>query len=395
MRVLLGLLPLAGLAATPALADDHSVWRLFVADHAAPLVTAIDLDSGSPLASFPLEGPAALHTTASGAAVYAVEGSANRVSAIASGITVEDHGDHGDLHVAPPQAVDAAIAGDRPVHFVAHDGRIALFFDGEGVARLVDETAWLDGAPDPLTVASPAPHHGVAASWGDAVLISEPHPDDAAALPVGIRIVDSAGVAGALHACPDLHGEASSGNMLAIACATGLLTVTGAGTPEITLLPYDAALPEGKVTTLIGGVGMQYFLGNFGADRVVVIDPSAAPAFRPVELPTRRVHFAVDPQRVRFAYVFTEDGRLHELDVFAAAITRSVQLTEPYSMDGEWSLPRPRIAVAGGDIAVTDPLQGEVLIVDAESFEVERVLEVAGVPFDIVAIGGSGDDHAH
>jgi hypothetical protein len=62
-------------------------------------------------------------------------------------------------------------------------------------------------------------------------------------------------------------------------------------------------------------------------------------------------------------------------------------------MDGEWSLPRPRIAFASGKIAVTDPLKGTIHIVSAESLEVERKITVDGTPFNIVAVGGSGRIH--
>ena len=60
--------------------------------------------------------------------------------------------------------------------------------------------------------------------------------------------------------------------------------------------------------------------------------------------PTRRVHFAVDPIRSRFAYVITEDGQLHKVDVLDGRIAQSLRVTEPYSMDGHWS----RSASAGG-----------------------------------------------
>jgi zinc transport system substrate-binding protein len=43
----------------------------------------------------------------------------------------------------------------------------------------------------------------------------------------------------------------------------------------------------------------------------VLIDPTAKDdAFRLIDLPMRRVHFAVDSVRPKFAYVFTEDGKL-------------------------------------------------------------------------------------
>lgn len=390
------LLPLLAATAmsTTALADEVSAWRLFVGDHAESRVTAVDLATGEAVGSFDLASPASLYAGQSGRAVYAVQGAGNQVSVLGSGIAVDDHGDHGDIAVAAPHAVDAVVTGDKPVHFVEHDGAIALFFDGEGKARLVQEDDWLAGGePDVSEIDSGAPHHGVAIPWGEYTIVSAPNPDDATALPIGVRVLDRSGNAiGGLHACADLHGEASSGNLLAIACADGLLIASGAGVPEISFLPYEG-LPDGKSTTLAGGVGIQYFLGNFGADKVVLIDPAGEPAFRLVELPTRRVHFAVDPVRPRFAYVFTEDGSLHQLDVLAGTIVQSAAVTEPYSMDGEWSLPRPRVAVAGDVVAVTDPLAGQVHLVDVASFETARSIPVPGAPFNIVAVGGSGETH--
>ena len=216
-------------------------------------------------------------------------------------------------------------------------------------------------------------------------------------LPVGIRVADKAGAPiGGIHACPDLHGEASSGNILAFACATGLLVVShGDGSPAIRHLPYADSLPDGKTTTLIGGRGLQYFLGNYGADKVVLIDPTIeSDAFRLINLPTRRVHFAINSVRAKFAYVFTEDGQLHQLDVVKGEIANSLKLTDPYSMDGHWNDPRPRVAVAGDKIVVTDPLQGVLHLVDATSFEKTGDIAVEGKPFNIVSVGGSGQIHA-
>lgn len=192
---------------TPALADDVSAWRLFIADHAKPVVTAIDLVTGDTIGTFPL---ASLYTTHSGKAVYAVQGAGNQVSAIATGIVVDDHGEHGDISITAPSAIDASIAGTKPVHFVEHGGRIALFFDGEGKTQVVDEADWLDGG-DLATVEfdSGAPHHGVAVPWGDYSIVSAPNPADPTALPIGVNVLDQSGaVVGDLHACPDLHGEA-------------------------------------------------------------------------------------------------------------------------------------------------------------------------------------------
>ncbi|MFD1942214.1 zinc metallochaperone AztD [Paradevosia shaoguanensis] len=380
-----------------AFAEEEVAWRLFVADHDQPRVTAIDLESGAALDSFAIDGPATLYATKGKRAVYAVQGEQNRVAIIASGVEIEDHGDHGDLKLGEPALTDAVLTGERPVHFVEHDDQFAIFYDGEGTARIYPEAAVLKGDTAFREVHTSAPHHGVAIPMEDYTLVTQPNEADPKALPTGIWVLDAAGEKlGDFHPCPDLHGEATSGNLLAIACGTGLLLAKeGASGPQIEFLPYAADLPPGKVTTLLGGSGFQYFLGNYGADRVAVIDPSATDAFQLVTLPTRRVHFAVDPEQPKFAYVFTEDGNLLQLDILSAAITGTLHLTEPYSMDGEWNLPRPRVAVAGGEIAVTDPLKRLIHVVDAKAFAKTREIAVEGRPYNIVAVGGAGETHGH
>lgn len=386
----------ASMATTSSFAEEKTAWRLFVSDHAEPVINVVDALTGNKIDTLPLKGPASLYRSASGRTVFAVQGKANAVSAVSTGITFEDHGDHGDIEVTAPKLAGTEIAGTKPSHFVEHGGEFALFFDGEGVARILDEKTALEGGKNIREVKTEAPHHGVAAVYGDYVLSSEPNKEKPDELPVGIRVVDQVGKqVGDIHACPDLHGEATSGKLLAFACATGLLLVRdGDQGPAIEHIPYPADLPAGKSTTLLGGKGLQYFLGNYGADRLALIDPSAKDMFRLVDLPTRRVHFAVDPIRPRFAYVFTEDGQLHQVDIVAGRIAQSVKLTDPYSMDGHWSDPRPRVAVAGARIVVTDPLKGQLHLVDATSFTKTGDIPLAGKPFNIVAVGGSGETHA-
>lgn len=396
---------LALIAATAGSAlaqEDVTAWRLFVSDHAEPVVHVLDALDGDVLATFEIDGPATLYASESGESVYAVQGDANRVTAISTGIAFADHGDHADIDVDDPRLTGVEIEGDYPVHFVEHHGQWAAFFDNEGLARVFSEHDALEGEAEVREVQSGAPHHGVVIAYGDYDLVSEPHPEDPSNLPVGIKVLDRSGEqVGELAACPDLHGEAASGNLTAFACETGLLVVTASagGAPSITHLPYADSLPEGKATTLIGGRGLQYFLGNYGASAVVLIDPSEDDAFRLVELPTRRVHFAVDPVRARFAYIFTEDGKLHQLDVLAGEIVNAIQVTGPYSMDGSWADPRPRVAVAGENIVVTDPLESRLLLIDAASFEPAGEIALEGTPFNIVAVGGTGtvhgDDHDH
>ena len=391
--IVVGNCHLNGPARQHRIRQERAVWRLFVSDHSELIVTVFDPVKGAKIDSFTIKGPASLERTASGRTVFAVQGKADTVTAIASGISFEDHGDHGDIDIEAPKLTGVEITGKKPSHFVDHDGTLALFFDGDGVARLATEKAVLEAKAGTTTVNS-----ALLTTVSQQPLVvtralraQREKPDE---LPIGINVFDKAAQRSETHACPDLHGEAASGNLLAFACASGLLVVSsGESGRSVRYVAYPDALPDGKATTLLGGKGLQYFLGNYGADKIVLIDPTENNGFRLIDLPTRRVHFAVDPVRAKFAYVFTEDGQLHQINVVAGTLAKSLKLTEPNSMEGHWSDPRPRVAVAGDRIAVTDPLKGVIHLVDVESFAKASDITVPGKPFNIVSVGGSGQTH--
>jgi hypothetical protein len=394
LRRLLAWAGLWGLMAGPVWAAEMDHWRVFVADHSQATVRAIEVKTGKVLATISTLGPATLHKSASGKTVFAVQSDADRVSAIASGVALDDHGDHGDLKLSQPYLLNATAKGAHPVHFVEHDGRIAIFHDGDGTAQLVSEGQFAKGKLAPQMIKTASPHHGVAVPLGEKTLVSIPHPNDSDALPIGMRLLGEKGEALADYACPDLHGEASSGRLVAIACAKGLIFVdTQKKEPRITIIPYPATLPDGKATTLRGAKSLRYFIGNYGPDAIVLIDVSAKDAFRLVKLPARRVDFIIDPEHSERIYVFTEDGSLHRIDAIKGEIVKSAKLTQAYSMDGHWRDPRPRLAVAGEEIVVSDPLAGLLRIANPETLEEARVVDVEGMPYGIVTIGGVGEVH--
>lgn len=388
-----------------AMADeDHETkeaWRLFVADHTQPLVRAIDFESGAELGRYDLKGYAALTASASGQTVFAVQTEADIVHAIKTGINFSDHGEHRDLEVSDPALLSVTFEGKRPGHVVPHDDHAVLFYDRGGRADIIDEAALLEGKTDVKTVDTTKPHHGVAVTMGRYVLVSIPNmkletkPDE---LPprVGLRVVDEKGQqVGEVATCTDLHGEATSARLVAFGCKEGVLVARPGGLegPKLEMLPYPAEFPKGYTGTLLGGKAMQFFLGNYGEDKVVLIDADAEQPFKLIELPTRRVDFLLDPATPRNAYVLTEDGDLHVLDVIKGEIVRKAKVTEPYSKDGHWRDPRPRLAVADGQIAITDPRHSLARVVDAETLKETRTIAVEGQPFSIVAVGGSGASH--
>lgn len=380
--------------AEPAATAETEHWRVFVADHSAATVRVLDVRSGATLATVSTLGPASLQASQSGRTVFAIQSDADRVSAIASGVALEDHGDHGDIKLSAPYLLNAVAKGQRPVHFVEHGGRIAIFHDGDGSVALVSEAQFAKGKLSPQMLRTQAPHHGVAVPLGKQTLISIPNEAKPDELPVGMRLIGEKGELLGDYSCPDLHGESSSGHLVAIACATGLILAdTQKSEPKISFIPYPSSLPEGKATTLRGARSLRYFIGNYGPDAIILVDVSAKEPFRFVKLPARRVDFAIDPGHSERAYVFTEDGALHRIDAIKGEIVKSAKLTQPYSMDGHWRDPRPRLAVAGEEIVVSDPLAGVLRVVNPETLEESRVIDIDGMPYGVVAIGGAGETH--
>ena len=400
-----GLLSIALAGTAPlALAADETLeaWRLFVTDQADATVSVLDPDEGALLASFPTTGYVThLVPSTSGETVFAVQMDHDVVHVLASGIRLSAHGDHSDIEVTDASLLPIEITGARPVHAVMHGDQAVQFFDREGEARVYSEKGLLSGDDGFTAIVATAPHHGVAVPMGAHFLISEPDlaaTTEPGALPprLGLKVLDQNGQqVGETAICTGLHGEADSGGIVAFGCVEGVLVARPDGTnpPRIEMLAYAEAMPEGRVGTLAGGKVMQFFLGDYGADKLVLIDPSSDEPFRVVDLPVRHVHFVLDPVQARLAYVVTEDGRLSALDVLSGEIVRSASITEPYSKDGHWRDPRPRLAVMGDRIAVTDPRAGLVRLVDAESFVEVGTLAVEGLPFNIAAIGGSGLQH--
>ena len=389
------------LAGAPALAADEEAvtWRLFVADQATPTVTVLDIGSEERW-QFALKGPSRLYPTPSGSAVVAVQSDHDAVDFLKSGILRESHGDHADLEVGPPATIEGTLEGPRPFHVVMHGDEAAINFDRGGYVTILEEGDILAGDLAGTAFEQNRAHHGFAVSVGDDVVVSSvasdaPTEGDAAPPRVGIRAYSQSGEPLTPTAtCTDLHGEAFSGNYLVAGCKEGVIAIdTSQSPPTFKMLAYPETFPDAHTGTLLGARAMQAFLGNYGNQAVVVIDPAADEPFTLVELPFRRVDFVLDPAHPKYGYVLTEDGSLHRLDLLAGAIEASAPVTEPYSMDGHWRDPRPRLAMAGETIVVTDPLKSLVRLVDTGTLEETGSIAVEGLPYNVIAVGGAGLTH--
>lgn len=392
----------AGALAEEAGPDHESVtlYRVFVGDHAEPKITAFDLAEPKNRWTFATTGQSKLYTAGEGAGIVAVQSDKDAVNFLKSGVSLHAHGDHSDIEIADPAAIDQTLTGPRPFHLIDHDGKVVINFDKGGYVEVIDAHELSHGEVETSRIPQARAHHGYAAPigkfWVTSVASDAPVEGDAAPKRVGLQPITADGKpTGPVETCTAIHGEAFSGAYLATGCKEGILTITaGAEAPVFKMLAYPADLPAGQSTgTLIGSKSMQVFVGNYGAKGLVVVDPVDAPHIRYVELPFRRIDFALDPANARFGYVLTEDGTLHQLDVIDGKIAQSAKVTEPYSMDGHWNDPRPRLAMAGDEVVMSDPKAGLVRRIAKETLKEAGTIEVGGMPYNIVVVGGSGVVH--
>jgi hypothetical protein len=287
------------------------------------------------------------------------------------------------------------LAGPRPVHFNRDGKQVAVFFDGDGTAALVDEAAFVAGTA-PVRVQTGAPHHGVAKPLGDRVAVSVPHPTDPRELPVGVAIVQPDGTRlDAAQTCPRLHGEAQTGRWTGFGCADGILFVVrdDQGGTSFAKLPYPAELPAGRmVRNMAGGTGLTVFAADFGVDAMAIVEPEAR-SLRMVGLPGRRIAFALDAAYGDALFVLTEDGTMHRIDTVRAAIVESRKVVGAYRVDGGSAVARPRIAAAGDHLVVTDPAEGRLLRLDPATLAPVGEIRLGGAPFDVVLVTGKGETH--
>ena len=391
----------AAFAGFPAWAQDDSAtqWRVFVADHDTGQITALDLNAPENRWRFDVGGASRLYSTPSGEGVLAVQSDDDRVAFLKSGIALESHGDHADIEISDPARIDGALTGPRPFHVVTHHGTSAINFDRGGYALFLTEDEILSGEFDGERFEQTRAHHGFSVPHQNVVVssVASEEETEGDALPgrVGLQLFNPDGTpASDMQPCTGLHGEAFSGGVLLAGCEEGTAMVHQDGEDlSLDLLPYPDDFPENKTGTLLGGSAVKIFVGDYGDNDLVVIDPETEPYFSRVEFPFRHVDFVLDPAKPQFAYVLTENGTLHRLNILSLERTSQASVTAPYSMDGHWRDPRPRLAVAGDEIVLTDPNEGLVRVLDSQTLEERRTIEVEGTPYNILAVGGSGLIH--
>lgn len=373
--------------------------RLAVADGREALVHLLDVKSGEVMATYEVSSPARVYAGADGTLAYAVQMDGNRVNVIDTGVRFEPHDDHFHLALTEPALLDFVLEGARPIHFVAHDGVIVIFNDGDGVAAIFQESVVRSGG-EVTRIDSGRPHHGVAVPMENVVLISLPDLNDPeATLPIGVsvRALDGEEIA-VFDNCPRLHGEASIGHdAVAFGCADGILIVEREGDGwSSRKIDNPADNPNNaRVGTLYYNERSGLLVGNFSREGITLFDLEAGEMI-PVRLPVLMWAFTWSEHDPHEVLALTIDGALHRIDAESGEILKSLEVVEAFMLpqQGEHGVLRP-LMIAAGDMAyISDPDAGVVIEVNLDEMAVERRISAGNAPFALAAFGAMADPHA-
>jgi hypothetical protein len=293
-----------------------------------------------------------------------------------------------------PALLPAVASGDTPVHFNMDAARVAVFWDGSGLATIHDATAASGGDLSPvLTLDTGAPHHGVAVPVGAFTIASVG--------PVGEGLPDALAVLGpdlaelARVDCLNLHGEGKAGGFVVFGCEDGVAIFdTSVSPPAGRFVAYPAEVPaEGMIRPLLSPRETLALVGSWGASHMVVLDPSSDTGdFAFAELPAPRMAWALDETGME-GFAILADGRLLRFSALTGRILGEAGgVTGAYAMDR--GVVRPMMAVAGDRVAISDPAAGQVVLVDRETLEIATRLDVGGMPQSLLLLAAeAGHDH--
>lgn len=364
-------------------------------------VHVYDLESAAMIGDFALTYPAtALHGSPGHRYAVIVQRDNNQAQLLDSGLAA--HGDH--IHEDPPRLLSLPLSGVAPSHYRTHQGRSALFFDGDaGGGQMAGFHLLSDAALESGSVLAsqtlPTAHHGIAVPWQGYVLAS--HSDSNGGAASGITPYQLHGDhfhadAPFATACPGLHGGAVNDSHAVFGCQDGVLVIAHG---ESGFSDTRIALGE-RITQLAGHPALALFAGFAGAN-LYALDPVAGTA-TPVDWaggavdgdgdPVTPVRFGLDAHGEHLV-VLDNSGVVHVLET--SDWSRHGQLTVLAPAGGGHAMPRLAFSAVDDHLFVSDPAQQVIAVVDLAGPTLEQRITLGFAPSGLAWTGLGGEDHDH
>lgn len=371
---------------------DEPAYRLLVADAREGRISIVELTTGETIDTLdiapPEEAPTRFATSTDGRYGFAGLYDRDDVEVIDGASRGVSHGDHAHYYAGAPEVL-TALPGGTPAHIVPHGDHTAIFYDDDGNYRLISGTDLVAGEEGEL-IAADAPHHGVAVPWSaDRTIVTSYGNQDPAesTLPAEVVVHDGTGktVEDGFPACPELHGEAATEQVVAFACEDGILVLESHDDHfDGQKLDY----PDGRSRsgTLLAVPGRETLVGDYTDGAVLVIDPIEHKA-TPLAIPESLAALTVNAYDGGSLLGVTPDGTIHRIGIDTGETTSIPTTATEFDPAAEWTDPTPQLSATADTAFVSDPAAGSVYEVDLATAEVTRTLDVAGEPFHLAVLG--------
>ncbi|WP_368485172.1 5-methyltetrahydrofolate--homocysteine methyltransferase [Pseudoalteromonas sp. SD03] len=346
---------------------------------------------------------------------------------IDGGLWREDHGAHlHDYEQSPEFSSYELTSGSRPTHLVKHDGKLAVFYDGDAASGttasvkvltdndITNATATLPGISYDINM------HGVAEPRGEHLLATIRR-DDAQSSSIAKVLPDQVGV---YHfhdgeyeleqtlelTCPDLHGAAQNYDYVAFGCSDGVLLAH----------QHDDEYHAEKVANIdaVGDLRIGSIYGHEGSETFIGVasghggGPAVIVSINPAKAEMEEFEWQLADGASAVSYSFSANGEhflvldslgfLNVLEAHAhddhihwelagqVDITQEDVTTMPEGMKFSMT-----VAQNGQFAYVADPIAQHVVQVHLEDLEIEGELELTFPPAAITWLGIAEKEHEH
>ncbi|MGB3687233.1 MAG: hypothetical protein WA991_15580 [Ornithinimicrobium sp.] len=368
--------------------SEEAVPRLVVAHEGGVDVLDVGSADPAPVGSIDLGTQPRLVVAPDDRHVFLVQSDDNRTQVLDAGSYSQPHGDHFHHYLREPALRPDVVEGDTPIHVVSHEGRTAIFNDGDGSVDLFKVADVTAGGLNVDTVSATSAHHGVAVPLTDGVLVSQSSTEEA--LPESMVLLDNDGQADReyMDSCPGLHGEAATGSVVAFGCSDGVLLLDGDTDTKVT---YPDGEGEARVGSLYAAPHSNVLVGNYDDTHLASIDVDNPEIDTfDVSQPYGAITRGADGE----VLVLGTDGVLRGFNPADGEPLGKVRAIDAFELPEGHGSPTPSLTVIGEDAYLTDPVSGSLVIIDTEGWAIEGEMDLGFSPAQVVATNASHDvDH--
>lgn len=366
-------------------------------------LTALDAKTGKVVAETAHPGFLRLANAGDGRHVMVADSDVFRV--YDAGVESKKHGDHAHNFEYQPGLTEVTYPAKHAGHVVLHNGLTTLFSDGTGDIQVLDSAQVADPRAEVEKHKTTAPHHGVAFELTDGSLITTQGTEEARST---VQVLKDGKVVAETKDCPGVHGEAAAapttkGDTAVFGCENGPIVFRDGQFHKVKVA--DAYSRSGN---LAGGHEWPVVLGDYKVDkdaeqerptRVALIDSRTA-TLDLVDVGSSYWFRSLARGPHGEGLVLTYDGAIKVIDPATKKVTQTIKAIEPWQEKKEWQEPGPAIKVLGYKAYVTDADHQKLVIVDLSTGKVDKTVELAHKPVEMVVLNGkpeapAAEGHAH